>query len=81
MIKTRKVLSVLLCTAATVYTLWYMHFGVPYKNSGALSKIGLEHRILFTIWGVLTYTALTVGIKLAFEKTEHKKDKKEPNGI
>lgn len=73
MIKTRKVLSVLLCTAATVYTLWYMHFGVPYKNSGALSKIGLEHRILFTIWGVLTYTALTMGIKLAFEKTEHKR--------
>lgn len=70
MMKMRKALSVLLCTAATVYTVWYMHFGVPYKNSGALSKIGLEHRLLFAIWGILTYTALTIGIKLAFEKTE-----------
>lgn len=68
MIKTRKVLSVLLCTAATVYTLWYMHFGVPYKNSGALSKIGLEHRILFAIWGVATYSALAANIVLAYKR-------------
>lgn len=73
MMKTRKVLSALLCAAATAYTVWYMHFGVPYKNSGALSKIGLEHRILFAIWGVLTYFALTLGIGLAFKKTERER--------
>lgn len=53
---------------ATCYTVWYMHYGVPYKNSGALSKIGLEHYAAFVIWGVLTYTVLAVGIVLAYRR-------------
>lgn len=66
-------ISAIISFAAMIYTMWYMRLGVPYKNSGALSKIGLEHRLLFAIWGILTYTALTIGIKLAFEKTEKRK--------
>ena len=64
----KKALSCLLSAVATVYTIWYMHYGVPYKNSGALSKIGLEHHALFAIWGVLTFSALTFAIILAYKK-------------
>lgn len=65
----KKTISCLLSFAATVYTIWYMHFGVPYKNSGALSKIGLSHHILFAVWGVLTFGALCFAITLAYQKT------------
>ena len=64
----KKTLSCILSAVATVYTIWYMHYGVPYENSGALSKIGLEHRILFAIWGVLTFSALAFAITLAYKK-------------
>lgn len=66
-------LSALLCVITAVYTLWYMHFGTAYKNSGALSKIGLEHRILFGAWGVLTYISLAFAITLAYRKLSDKK--------
>lgn len=64
----KKTLSCILSAVATVYTIWYMHFGVPYENSGALSKIGLEHHILFAIWGVLTFSALAFAITLAYKR-------------
>ena len=57
-----------LCALTTAYTLLYMRYGVPYKNSGALSKIGLTHRLEFVIWGVLTFVTLAVGITLAYRK-------------
>ena len=62
----KKTVSYCLCLAATIYTVWYMHFGVPYKNSGALSKIGIEHKALFVIWGVLTFTALAYSAAIAY---------------
>ena len=62
----KRFFSPLLCVIATAYTIWYMHFGVPYKNSGALSKIGLTHRTEFVLWGVLTFVALAVGIVQAY---------------
>lgn len=45
-----------------------MHYGIPWKNSGALSKIGLQHHILFTIWGVMTFISLAFGITIAYRK-------------
>ena len=53
---------------AIIYTIWYMHYGNPLTNDGALSKIGLEHRILFAIWGVATYSALAANIVLAYKR-------------
>ena len=64
----KRTISCVLSAIATVYTIWYMHFGTPYKNSGALSKIGLEHHGLFAIWGVLTFSALAFAITLAYKK-------------
>ena len=51
----------LICTlsfAAAAYTAWFMHFGSLTENSGALSKTGLRHPILFAVWGTLTFFAL-----------------------
>ena len=51
----------LICTlsfAAAAYTVWFMHFGSLTENSGALSKTGLHHPILFAVWGTLTFFAL-----------------------
>ena len=64
----KKAISLILNISAIVYTLWYMHYGVPYKNSGALSKIGLEHRGAFIIWGAITFAALAFSIILAYGK-------------
>lgn len=54
--------------ATTIYTIWYMHFDVCYKNAGALSKIGLTHPLFFAIWGVMTYIALASGIIIGYKK-------------
>lgn len=64
----KNIISYVLSAVATVYTLWYMHFAPPHKNSGALSKIGLEHPVLFAIWGVLTFCALALSIVTAYKK-------------
>lgn len=64
----RKYIGTVLSFIAFAYTLWYMHFGVPYKNSGALSKIGLAHPVLFWIWGILTLFALSYNITVAYKK-------------
>lgn len=50
------------------YTVWYMHYGIPYENSGALSKIGLSHHFEFVVWGVLTMLTLGVGIVICFKR-------------
>lgn len=62
----KKWIGLILSLAATAYTIWYMHYGVPYLNSGALSKIGLSHRFAFVIWGVLTMLALGWNIAIAY---------------
>ena len=64
----RKILYCTLTAITFIFTVWYMHYGVPYENEGALSKIGLEHRIQFIVWGVLTLTTLTVGIISAYRR-------------
>lgn len=62
------------CSAAvSAYTIWYMSFGDVTVNSGALSKIGLRHPVLFAVWGVLTYVLLYMLIHTAYRKyTDYK---------
>ena len=62
-----------LCIFSTVYTLWYMHFGKPWTNDGALSKIGLEQRAAFIIWGILTFLSLGLNIYTGYRKIEKQK--------
>ncbi len=65
----KRYITPILSVITAIYTVWYMHFGVPYKNSGALSKIGLVHHDAFVIWGVLTILTLGVGIVIAYRET------------
>lgn len=44
-----------------------MHFGSLTENSGALSKTGLVHPILFAIWGAVTFAALYSNIIFAYK--------------
>lgn len=59
----------ILSVVTIFYTVWYMHFGVPYKNDGALSTIGLSHHNAFVVWGVLTMLTFGVGIIIAYKST------------
>ncbi|MBQ9228013.1 MAG: hypothetical protein IJ168_04190 [Eubacterium sp.] len=68
--KKTKRLSYCLSLIAVIYTVWYMHFDKPWTNDGALSTIGLTHRWLFTLWGLLTLSALSLGVIAAF-RTYH----------
>lgn len=58
----------ILSILAIAYTLWYMSLGNLTENSGALSKTGLAHPILFIIWGVLVFTALYSGIITLYKR-------------
>lgn len=64
----KKIIGIVFSAIATLYTIWYMHFGVPYKNSGALSKIGLSHHNLFVVWGLLTLFALCYNTTIAYRR-------------
>lgn len=64
----KNTIGALSSAVAFIYTLWYMHFGEAHKNSGALSKIGLQHHTLFVIWGVLTLFALVFNIVIAYKR-------------
>lgn len=66
--KIRKFTTPILSVVTIIYTVWYMRYDVPYKNSGALSKIGLTHHTEFVIWGALTLLTLGVGIILAYSR-------------
>ena len=41
------------------FTLGYMHFADPRTNAGALSTIGLDHPVLFALWGAGTYGVIS----------------------
>lgn len=66
----RKILCILTASAAVLFTCYYMHFGGIWGNKSALSTVGLDHPVLFTIWGVLTFIALAVNIIYAYSKTK-----------
>lgn len=68
----KKLICLLSSVIAIVYSIGYASLGGFNGNSGALSKIGLQHPILFAVWGILTYFALAFNIILGFKKTKYK---------
>ncbi len=68
----KKIISIVSCVIAGVYSLYYASLGGYFGNKGALSKIGLEHPLLFAVWGILTIIALDYNIILGFWKTKYK---------
>lgn len=59
--------SVIICV---IYSLYYASLGGFHGNKGALSKIGLTHPLLFSVWGILTLTALFINIITAYSKAK-----------
>ncbi|MCD7796479.1 MAG: hypothetical protein LUG95_02340 [Clostridiales bacterium] len=49
-----------------------MHFGGIWGVSSAISKVGLEHRLLFCLWGITTFFALAYNICIAYSDTKYK---------
>lgn len=68
----KKGFCIILSITATVYSLFYASLGSFASNSGALSKIGLEHPVLFTVWGFLTLSALSYNIIMGYLKTKYR---------
>ena len=68
----KKLFCLLTSIIAAVYSIGYASIGGFVGNSGALSKIGLEHPVLFSVWGLLTYSALALNIVIGFRKTKYK---------
>lgn len=68
----KRIICILLCIISAIYSVIYASLGGFLGNEGALSKIGLEHPILFAVWGCLTVIALGVNITVGFMKTKYK---------
>lgn len=68
----KKIICLVSSCIAIIYSVIYASLGGFSGNSGALSKIGLEHPVLFAVWGVLTYFTLSFNIIVGFKKTRYK---------
>lgn len=68
----KKIVCILLCIISAIYSVCYASLGGFSGNEGALSKIGLEHPVLFAVWGCLTVIALGVNITVGFMKTKYR---------
>ena len=68
----KKIICIALCIISAAYSFWYASLGGFSGNDGALSKIGLEHPVLFAIWGILTFAALSANIITGYMKTKYK---------
>lgn len=68
----KKIINLVICIVTAVYSLIYASLGGFRGNEGALSKIGLAHPALFSVWGVLTCFALFSGIIIGFKGTKYK---------
>ncbi len=68
----KKFICPALSVIAAVYSVCYASLGGFKGNSSAMSKIGLEHPVLFAIWGILTFIALAVNIIIGYRKTKYK---------
>jgi len=58
----KKNIYTILSISALLLTLWLMHYGSLTKNSGALSKTGLNHPVLFMVWCTAVYFSLHLNI-------------------
>lgn len=68
----KKVLCIIAPIFTVAYSLLYASLGGFSGNRSALSKIGLEHPLLFTIWGITTAFTLFSNIIIGFKRTKYK---------
>ena len=68
----KKYLCCLSVSAAVIFTIYYLRFAGLFTNKSALSTVGLEHPVLFFVWGISTYLALAVNIVFGYMKTKYR---------
>lgn len=68
----KRVVCVVSVLIAVGITLYYITIGGVFGNSSALSKVGLDHPLLFAFWGFFTYFALSFNIYIGYSKTKYK---------
>lgn len=68
----KKIISIISCLISAVYSICYAGLGGFAGNKGALSKIGLDHPVLFAIWGILTIIAIDSNVLIGFKKMKYK---------
>lgn len=68
----KKAISTATVIAAVAVTIYYLTICGLKGNESALSTVGLEHPVIFSIWGISTYLALAANIAVAFSKTKYK---------
>lgn len=68
----KKFLCIILPAITVIYSLFYAGFGGFTGNKSAMSKIGLEHPLLFAVWGLLTLASLGINLIIGFSKTKYK---------
>lgn len=68
----KKFIYPILCLISAIYSVCYAGIGGFRGNTGALSKIGLSHPVLFAVWGITTFAVLALGIIQGYRKTKYK---------
>ncbi len=68
----KKTIGTITVIIAVIITVYYLTICGLRGNESALSTVGLEHHVIFTLWGISTYIALASNIAIAFSKTKYK---------
>lgn len=68
----RKVFCIVIPVITVIYSLLYASLGGFRGNASAMSKIGLEHPFLFSVWGILTFISIAGNLVSAYSKTKYK---------
>lgn len=68
----KKAIGTITVIIAVIITVYYLTICGFRGNESALSTVGLEHHVIFTLWGISTYIALASNIAIAFSKTKYK---------
>ena len=56
-----------------IFTILYMRFADPWTNAGAISTIGLDHPVLFALWGVVTYGVLYLLLYTIYDRQKRRR--------
>lgn len=68
----KKAISLISIIMAIAITVYYLTICGLRGNESALSTVGLEHHVIFTLWGISTYIALASNVAISFSKTKYR---------
>lgn len=68
----KKIFLISANSAAAIYSIIYASIGGFVGNESALSTVGLEHPVLFFLWGITVCCVLYLDIFIAYSQTKYK---------